>query len=339
MTTKGIVFTAPCIAELIDVNLPPVGDNDVLINTMVTCLSSGTERANLIGDENVGPFSPPKPAVFPRTAGYSCSGIVEQVGKNVKDIKVGDRVCAYWSKHAKRLVMNQNNVIKIDSDDISFNEAAFSFITCFPMAAIRKCRTETGESAMVMGQGLLGLFAVKLLKASGAVPIIAVDPNPEKRKVAIKNGADYALDPFEDGFAKKVKEITGGGVKVCIEVTGNGPALDMALDCMAMFGRVALLGCTRHSDFSIDYYRKVHGPGITMIGAHTIARPDNESHPGWWTHRDDMKSFLKLLKYKRIEVKSMIEEIHTPEECGEVFARLAVEKSFPIVQFDWSKMD
>ena len=40
---------------------------------------------------------------------------------------------------------------------------------------------------------------------------------------------------------------------------------------------------TRHSDFNIDYYRKVHGPGITLIGAHTNARPKSESHPGWWT--------------------------------------------------------
>jgi threonine dehydrogenase-like Zn-dependent dehydrogenase len=244
----------------------------------------------------------------------------------------------YWTTHSKNLVISENNLVKLD-DEISFNEGALAFISTFPMAAIRKCRVEAGESAMVMGQGMLGLLAVKLLKVSGAVPIIAVDPNPAKREVAIKNGADYALDPFAEDFAQKVKEITGGGVKVCIEVTGNGPALDMALDCMAKFGRVALLGCTRNSDFTIDYYRKVHFPGITMIGAHTMARPDNESHPGWWTHTDDMKSFLRLIKYNRLEVKSMIEEIHSPNECTEVYTRLANEKSFPVVQFDWSKIE
>ena len=69
------------------------------------------------------------------------------------------------------------------------------------------------------------------------------------------------------------KEISNGGVKVGIEVTGVGAALDGILDCMARFGRVALLECTRSSDFTIDYYRKVHGLGITLVGAHTNARP------------------------------------------------------------------
>jgi hypothetical protein len=77
---------------------------------------------------------------------------------------------------------------------------------------------------------------------------------------------------------------------VAIEVTGNGGALDGVLDCMARFGRVALLGCTRSSDFTIDYYRKVHGPGITLIGAHTNARPQYESHHGWWTTADDIRA-------------------------------------------------
>lgn len=44
-----------------------------------------------------------------------------------------------------------------------------------------------------------------------------------------------------------------------IEVTGQGTGLNEAHDCMAKFGRVALLGCTRNSDFSVDFYRTVHG--------------------------------------------------------------------------------
>ena len=338
MKSKRIEFVAPCVAQLKEFETPELKPNDVMVNLQVSSISSGTERANLIGDPNCSPANKATKPQFPRVIGYSSAGVVEKVGENVTKFKVGDRVCMYWTTHTKHLVISENKLVKLD-DDISFNEGALAFISTFPMAAIRKCRVEAGESAMVMGQGMLGLLAVKLLKVSGAVPIIAVDPNPAKREVAIKNGADYALDPFAEDFANKVKEITGGGVKVCIEVTGNGPALDMALDCMAKFGRVALLGCTRNSDFTIDYYRKVHFPGITMIGAHTMARPDNESHAGWWTHTDDMESFLRLIKYKRLEVKSMIEEIHSPEECFEVYTRLANEKSFPVVQFDWSKIE
>ncbi len=87
---------------------------------------------------------------------------------------------------------------------------------------------------------------------------------------------------------------------VAIEATGIGKALDAVLDSMAPFGRVALLGCTRNSDFTIDYYHKVHGPGITMVGAHTNARPDVSSYPGMWTTRDDVLTTQKLVTLGRL---------------------------------------
>ena len=68
---------------------------------------------------------------------------------------------------------------------------------------------------MVMGLGILGLIAVQLAKAAGAVPVIAVDPVKERREKALTFGADYALDPMEDGFVDKVKELTGVGSR-CI---------------------------------------------------------------------------------------------------------------------------
>ena len=206
------------------------------------------------------------------------------------------------------------------------------------MAAVRKCKLEIGESAMVMGQGVLGQIAVQILRAAGAHPIIAVDPIAEKRARAIELGADYALDPFASDFAATAKELTRGGVNVCIEVTGKGQGLDMALDCMARFGRVALLGCTRDSNFTIDYYRKVHYPGISLIGAHTNARPAQESHEGWWTALDDSEAIIRLLDGKRLDFDVLIEEVHSPVEAPEIFERLATERSFPVVQFDWTKI-
>ena len=107
---------------------------------------------------------------------------------------------------------------------------------------------------------------------------------------------------------------------------------------MKKFGRVALLGCTRNSDFTVDYYRKVHGPGITLIGAHTQARPPMDSAPGWWTEADDRKALMNLYRHGRLKLSSLVEEIHSPKECFEVYSRLATEKCFPLVQFDWRKM-
>lgn len=336
MKVKQIVFTKPCVAELLEKEIDAPKAGEVQVRLAVSTISSGTERANLVGDPNVGPNSAGA-VVFPRVLGYSSSGVVEAVGEGVTDFKIGDRVAMSWTTHTQVLNINRDCVYKLP-DNVSFNDGALLHISIFPLAAIRKCRLEIGEPAIVMGMGVLGLVAIPLLKAAGAVPVIAVDPVPEKREKALAVGADYALDPFAADFADTVKEKTGGGAKVGIEVTGIGAGLDGILDCMARFGRVALLGCTRNKDFTIDYYRKVHGPGITLVGAHTQARPQYESSDGWWTQRDDIKTTLKLTEMGRIKLSDIIDEIHSPAEATEVYTRLANEKSFPMVQFDWRKL-
>lgn len=334
---KQIVFTRPCVAEYLDVretDFEDIAPDHVAVKTYVSTVSPGTERANLIGDPNIAPAKGAA-VEFPRALGYSTAGVVVKTGSAVTKFKVGDRVAMYWSKHVNYNVLPQGNLVKLD-DDVSFEEGAISFIATFPLAAIRKVKLELGEPTMIMGLGLLGQIAVMLARAGGAYPVIACDPVKERREEALKNGADYAFDPLEEGFEQKVKQVSGGGVKAAIEVTGVGAGLNETLDCMAKFGRVALLGCTRSSDFTVDYYRKVHAPGITLVGAHTIARPDLESSAAYWTHVDDMKAVMALCKGGRLPLKSIIKQTHKPNECGEVFTRLANDRNFPIcVQFDW----
>ena len=337
MISKNIVFTAPGVAELQqkDVRAPEKGK--ILVKLQVSSISSGTERANLSGSNTVSWTSKAgDPPVFPRYGGYSSAGIVEQVGEGVTRFAPGDRVALWWSRHFQYNLLSENNACKID--DIPFSDAALFHIATFPLAAIRKCRLEIGESATVMGLGVLGLIALQLLKAAGAVPVIAVDPDPEKRKKALACGADLVFDPTDPDFAEKVRAATGGGAKVGIEVTGIGAGLNGILDCMARFGRVALLGCTRNSDFTVDFYRKVHGPGVTLIGAHTMARPNYESHEGYWTQRDDIAALISLTKHGRIKLSSLVDETRSPLEYKSVYDRLLNDKTFPVVQFDWSDM-
>ena len=335
MITKQIVFTKPYVAELLDAECLPPKENEVTVSLEYSAISSGTEKANLIGLRPGTNVSEDDEAVFPRSAGYSAAGVVTEAGEGVKNVKVGDRVIVYHGKHKKNITVPANNVLRIPND-VPSAEASMAFISIFPLAAIRKTKLEIGESAMVMGLGMLGIFAVQELKVAGAYPVIAVDPVKERREFALKLGADYALDPTDDNFVKDVIALSDGGVNVCIEVTGLGIGLIQALDCMKQMGRVALLGCTRSSHFEIDYYGKVHGRGISLIGAHTLARPKIESSAGLWTDVDDLKAILNLVKGKRLNFKDMICEIHSPKEANKIYNRLANEKNCPIgVLFDW----
>lgn len=335
MKNKQIVFTKINTAELLDTEYKAPEANEIVVETAFSTISCGTERANITGDPNVA-GNRPSAVVFPRKLGYSSSGTVIAKGEDVHSVELGDRVAAFHSTHSKYNVLKEGNFVKIEDDSVSLQMAALAYIATFPVAAIRKTRLEIGESAIVMGLGLLGQLAVRFLRAAGAVPIIAADPVEDRRKEALKGGADYAFDPTEKDFAEKVKAVTSGGVNAAIEVTGVGAGFDGVLDCMARFGRVALLGCTRDKNFTIDYYKKIHCPGITVVGAHTVARPNFESHPGYFTHIDDIKAILKLCVNKRIDLKSMIKETYMPEDCQEVYTRLINDRNFPVVaQFDW----
>lgn len=337
MKYKQIIFTEKHKAEFVEVDKRPIKPHEVLVETIISTISCGTERANYTGDPTV---SINGAAVgFPRYPGYNSAGIVREVGTAVTSVKPGDRVVVFWGVHRNYNLVSEKQVVKIESDNVSFETGAMGLIASFSMAAIRKTKVEMGESALVMGLGILGMIAVKLLRVCGAVPIIAADPNPARREIALKNGADYAFDPLEEGFAEKVKKVTNGGVNAAIEVTGVGDGFNEALDCMAKMGRVALLGCTRNSDFTVDYYKKIHGPGITVIGAHTNARPSVDSYHGWFTQRDDIKAVLTLCANNRLCLDNLIEETHSPEDCEQIYHRLAFDKNFPVVvQFDWRKI-
>lgn len=342
MKTKQIVFTDIGVAELIETEVKEPKENEIVVETEFSSISCGTEKANISGNPNVGigPLDEKNPVIFPRYAGYSSSGTVIKTGSSVTHIKAGDRVAMCWSQHKKINVITASNTIKLESDKISMKEAALFNIATFPLAAIRKTKVELGESMLIMGLGILGLFAVQFARAAGAVPVIAVDPVAERREKALECGADYALDPTSPNFVKTVKALTNGGASTAIEVTGLGIGLDQCLDCMARFGRVALLGCTRDKNFTIDYYRKVHGPGVQLIGAHTMARPKLESHPGYFTQADDLISVMKLCESRRIQLEETIDEIFRPEDCTKVYTRLINDRHFPVVsQFDWSNIE
>jgi threonine dehydrogenase-like Zn-dependent dehydrogenase len=167
--------------------------------------------------------------------------------------------------------------------------------------------------------------------------LIAVDLNEQRRQLALKLGADYALDPSDEAFLDKVKKITKGkGVNGCVEVTGVSLAMKQALECASWMGRISLLGCTRVSDCGVDYYSQVHRPGVKLIGAHNFVRPKVESYPHHWTHHDDCRAILDMIATGRVDVRSIVSRVVKPETAPEIYTELCNDKNFPMgTVFDW----
>lgn len=331
MRRKQIFFTEIGKAELLEVPLPEVKDDEILTKMLYTVVSGGTERACIMGMNNTS-------QVFPCSLGYCGVGIVKKVGANIKSIKNNDRVLVYHGCHCNYNINKEDEITKVEDDSIPSVEAAFVIIASMGLGGVRKLEIELGESAMVMGQGLLGIFATQFLRLSGANPIIAADLSEDRRKLALLLGADYAFDPSDKDFVKKVKEATKGkGINGCVEVTGISTAMNQALQCASWMGRISLLGCTRVSDCSVDYYKQVHRPGIKLIGAHNFVRPKHESYPHHWTHNDDCCAILDMMTTKRISVKPIISRVVSPESAPEIYNELCNDKGFPLgTVFDWS---
>jgi len=330
MRSKQILFTGIHKAQLVEVDVRAVKANEVLTEMEYTVVSGGTERANLLAMANTGKD-------FPKALGYCGIGRVVEIGSAVTSVAVGDRVLVYHGKHMKYNVRPEADITKVEDNEIASADAAFVIIASMGLGGVRKLELELGESAMVMGLGLLGIFAVQFCRLSGAYPVIAADLNPARRELALQLGADYAFDPSAPDFVEQVKKVTGGkGVRATVEVTGVSAAMQQALSCACRMGRISLLGCTRVSDCAVDYYQQVHCPGVKLIGAHNFIRPKLESYPHHWTHQDDCKAILALIAAKRIQVAPILSRVVRPEDAPAVYDQLCDDPDFPMgTVFDW----
>ncbi len=342
MKNREIWFTEPGVAELQMQDIPdtiPAGH--ALVKTEYTAISAGTERDNLMGEPHLAGAWITE-TTFPRKLGYSGVGRIAALGEGVTDYRVGDRVIIYFGSHAEYQILpaTREKLIPIPDDgSLSPEEAALYVISCFPAKGVRMTRLEFGEAALVMGLGILGLFAVQFCRIAGATPVIAADLDPARRVLALELGADYALDPSAEDFKETVMRLTDDkGVPVCIDVAGVAPATKTALSVLAWFGRISLLGCTRHPD-EYDLYSYVHAKGVTIVGSNNSARPQVDSIPGNWTAQDDIAAIAKLHASGRLRFDKLVNEVHSPEEAPEVYARLAKRVGFPIgVLFDWTRL-
>lgn len=333
MIGKYVVFESIGQTMVKPFEVASPGPGEVLLENEYTVISAGTERANLLNLPNTS-------NVFPFHPGYCGIGRVIDAGEGVDSVAIGDRALVDHGGHRSHTIQKAAGLTVVSDDHVESLDAAFVVIAAMGLQGVRKLRLELGESAMVIGLGLLGIFATQLARIDGAIPVIVTDFDPARRDLALSLGADYAFSPDEENLAERVNELTyGKGPDGIVEVTGVAAALQDALTYVAWQGRISLLGCTRVSDADIDFYRYVHRRGVSLIGAHNFVRPKEDSYPGHWTTRDDFRTLLALIAADRLQVRPIISEIVSPERAPEIYNRLAEEPHPPLgIVFDWSQM-
>ncbi len=332
MIGQQIIFESKgkVVFEPFDVPAPKA--DEIVLENQYTVVSAGTECANLMNLPNTS-------GRFPYHPGYCGIGRVIAVGEGIDHVKIGDRALANFTGHRSHSIQARNRITIVRDDAIDTLDAAFVVIAAMSLQGIRKLQIQIGESAMIVGLGILGMFATQLAALDGAIPVIVSDFDPKRRELALQLGADHAFAPDETDLQQKIKELTyGKGADAVVEVTGKAVALQQALTYVARQGRISLLGCTRIPDAEINFYKYVHHAGVTLIGAHTFVRPQVDSYPGYWTEQDDFRTLLAFLSAGKLKARPIISEILSPAQAPETYRRLVEMKNPPLgVVFDWNQ--
>ncbi|MBB4839035.1 S-(hydroxymethyl)glutathione dehydrogenase/alcohol dehydrogenase [Sphingomonas kyeonggiensis] len=147
------------------------------------------------------------------------------------------------SAFAEQMLVHENACVAI-SKEMPLDRAAL--LGCAVItgagAIFNDSRVRPGESVAVIGAGGIGLAAINAAKIAGAGTILAIDPVPEKRELALKLGATHALDAMADGLAKDVLKLTGGGVHYAIEAVGRPNTAELAWNILRRGGTATILG-------------------------------------------------------------------------------------------------
>lgn len=124
----------------------------------------------------------------------------------------------------------------------------------------------SGRAVLVTGSGIIGLMAIAIARAQGARTIVATDPDPRRRALALELGADAALDATDPDWPEEARRVAGGhGAEALLEMSGHPVAIRQGLRTLANGGTAALLGIPGRP-IELDLASEVIFKGVTIHG-------------------------------------------------------------------------
>ncbi len=267
---------------------PPLAPYQVRVRSRFGAAKHGSEmamfqgyaghRGNYDGDLHI--FTQESQMVkYPNGLGNICVGEVVEIGKEVEDIGLGETVFAHGS-------FRQEHVWRADQarklpDGVPWQAAVCLDPADFALGAIRDGHIRLGDAVAVFGMGAIGLFVVQLAKLAGAYPVIAVDPIPLRRDVALECGADTVMDPTACDAGLEIKLATDRrGADVCVDYSGHYSALQAALRGVAYLGTVVAGAWPGSYPAGLDLGAEAHFNRPTIVFSRACSEP-NPEYPNW----------------------------------------------------------
>ncbi|PFR21370.1 quinone oxidoreductase [Bacillus cereus] len=260
---KAIVVTefgGPDKLKYTEVPIPTITEEQILIRVIATSVNFSDIKSRY-GKKGNGklPFIP----------GIDATGIVEQVGSDVKHIRVGQRVIAFPSNgsYAEYVVASENLTFVLP-DEVDFTTAAACPVVSFTSYNLlaNVARLQQGETVLVhAAAGGVGTTAIQLAKISGARKIIGTVGTEEKRKIVLEAGADHVICYQNEDFVEKVNEFTDGeGANIILDSI-SGSVSEKRLKCLAYYGRLVHFG-NASGEIGTSQTKDLHASCRSILG-------------------------------------------------------------------------
>jgi len=324
-----------------EVPVPALQKGRVLVRTVASLISAGTERAavelvskGLVQEARQRPdlvkavvtkvknegllntFASVRDKMAASQAlGYSAAGIVSAIAEDVTEFQIGDRVaCAGvgFASHAEVLSVPKNLCVHLP-ESVSFESGAYGTLGAIALQGVRLAELTLGESVVVIGLGLVGQLTVQLLKANGC-RVFGLDLDQTRVSLALELGADKALVSNEEA-AKEIDTWTGGhgadAVLITAATDSNQP-IELAARVSRLKGRVIVVGMTGMNIPRQPFFSRELKLIISMSYGPGRYDPEYEERGHdyplpyvRWTEKRNIESFLQLAGDKRVNVERL----------------------------------
>lgn len=278
---KVLQFAGPRKAEVVEDTLGDPREGQLLVKTLFSGISHGTEMNvyrgdapmwNMSFDGKTRLFRSGSAASFkyPIRYGYVGVGRVQKIGPGVSGFKEGDLVFCE-SPHASASLADAGDAVKLP-EKLDPKVGIFLANLRTTLIGTLDAGIRLGECVTVFGQGTLGQLLVQWARRSGARPVVAVDLNETRLRISREAGkADHVINPSKtEDVALAVKELTGGrGADIAIEVSASDRALEQAIRSVCYNGRVIVLSWYPGSWGNVHPGREFHHNRVQLICSQT----------------------------------------------------------------------
>ena len=324
-----------------EVPVPALQKGRVLVRTVASLISAGTERAavelvskGLVKEARQRPdlvkavvakvknegllntFASVRDKMAASQAlGYSASGIVAAVGQDVSEFQVGDRVaCAGvgFASHAEVLSVPKNLCVHLP-EGVSLESGAYGTLGAIALQGVRLAEPTLGESVVVIGLGLVGQLTVQLLKANGC-RVFGLDLDQSRVALALELGADKASVSSETS-AQEIETWTrghGADAVLITAATDSNEPVELAARVSRLKGRVIVVGMTGMNIPRPPFFSRELKLVISMSYGPGRYDPEYEERGHdyplpyvRWTEKRNIESFLELIGDGRINVERL----------------------------------